>query len=906
MLKHARQIALIGAAVQACLSLSLTLPLEARYSGNSPQSRPSGLPAPAGVAANAKDKKAAFNAEGSGMLLAMSPTGKRVGVCPLKHTDVKAQVSGYVSHVTVKQTFHNPYDHKIEAVYTFPLSETAAVDDMLMKVGSRTIRGTIKKKEEAKQIYDEAKAHGNVASLLDQERPNIFTQSVANIEPGKEVEITIKYIDLLPYEDGKYTFNFPTVVGPRFIPGTPGSDKSGTGRIADTDRVSDASKITPPVAAKGTRAGHDISIYVDIDAGVGINNLKSELHEVNVNQAGGNRASVSLMNKSTIPNKDFVLSWDVAGDKLKSGYLTYRDPKLHDGSGYFTLMLLPPKRVTPDTVAPKEMVFLIDCSGSQSGAPLDKAKETLSYIVDHMNPNDTFQIIAFSDNQKLLFDKPQPFNEAMRQKAKKFINALDANGGTWMAEAITKLCSIQADEHRLRIVTFMTDGYVGNDMEIMGLVAKSREKARWFSFGTGNSVNRFLVDGIAKEGGGEAEYVLLNSKGEEAGKKFYQRISSPVLTDVKLSFNGVDVKEVFPKNVSDVWAQKPLYIKGRYLKPGAGTVTLTGYQAGQPYKQTMNLVFPEDSTANQGVASIWARAKVDRLMSEDWMGAQNGNPKKEIKDEIIATALDHHIMTNYTSFVAVEEKVVTKGGKAQTVAVPVEIPDGVDYERTLGQECDAMAPASTRAGGGGGAGGFANGALGGVAYGRSVKYKASRQANYLCATPAPLCCPPPPLAACSEGSSASQNGPVLMAKVAGKDYRKKAEPQKAALKEELSKKDSDKNEKSNSSKLNDNLSKLDAQLNKLDAHLNKLDAHLQGALAAGKNSAKKWDVRIILNLNGKPSSELMNLLKKAGLTDIKVVSEKGQTNLCLSGYVQTKDLRKLIALAQVTRVECFK
>ena len=634
------------------------------------------------VGADAKEEsKQAITGNGSGTLIAMMPGGKRLGQCPLKHTDVKASVAGYVTRVNVKQTFHNPYKNKIEAIYTFPLPENAAVDEMTMKIGSRIIKGNIKKKEEAKEIYEAARAAGHVASLLDQERPNIFTQSVANIEPGETVEIEIKYVDLLAYESGSYSFNFPTVVGPRFNPGTQTVGKTGRGRDEDTDQVPDASKITPQIAPKGERAGHDISISLDIDAGVPINAISSKLHEVQ-NKIQGNSAHIELVNKATIPNRDFVLSWSVAADKLQSGYLTHHDKQ----GGFFTLMLLPPKKVTVNEIAPKEMVFLVDTSGSQSGAPLDKAKETLNYILEHMNPNDTFQIIAFSDGQTFFAPKPQVASAEMKQRAKRFISALQANGGTWMGPAVEKVCALPNDEHRLRIVTFMTDGYVGNDMEILGMIHKYRDKSRWFPFGTGNSVNRFLIDGIAKEGGGEADYVLLNSPGNVVGKKFYDKISSPLLTDVKVEFNGLEVKEVFPKEISDVWAEKPLYIKGRYLKPGAGTITLTGYAGGKPYTQTLKVNFPENQSANEAIKPIWARAKVDRLMSEDWMGAQRGQNNKELKEEVVKTALDYHIMTQYTSFVAVEEKRVTKGGVMQTVDVPVELPDGVDREATLGEE----------------------------------------------------------------------------------------------------------------------------------------------------------------------------------------------------------------------------
>jgi Ca-activated chloride channel family protein len=662
--------------------------------------------------AEQQDKKVTFSGEeGSGTLLAMMGA-KHLGQCPLKHTDVKASVSGYVARVSVKQVFENKFDKKIEAIYTFPLPENAAVDEMTMRIGERVIKGKIKKRDEAREIYEQAKAAGHVASLLDQERPNIFTQSVANIEPGAKVEIEIKYVDTLPYEEGAYTFNFPTVVGPRFIPGNP-VGQSGRGRLPDTDLVPDASRITPKVAAKGERAGHDISISLDIDAGVPIHSIASQLHEVKSNQQG-THAHVELANKETIPNKDFVLKWEVAGEKIQSGCLTHRDDK----SGFFSLMLMPPKKVQPEEVSPKEMVFLVDCSGSQNGAPLEKAKETLSYIVDHMNSNDTFQVVAFSSGQKEFSERPQIASPEMKRKAKDFISHLYANGGTWMAPAVEKVCSMPNDDHRLRIVTFMTDGYVGNDMEIMGMIKKYRGKSRWFSFGTGNSVNRFLIDGIAREGGGEADYVLLNSPGETVGKKFYDRISTPLLTDVKVDYHDLEVKDIYPHELADVWAQKPLYIKGRYLKPGAGTITLTGYAGGKPYKQDLKVVFPEKQTANEVIKPMWARAKVDRLMSEDWYGAQQGKINKELQDEIVKTALDYHIMTQYTSFVAVEEKRVTKSAESHTVDVPVEMPDGVSREETLSDErpivhdyrsmpSAGMNKTLQAYGGGGGAGGMA-------------------------------------------------------------------------------------------------------------------------------------------------------------------------------------------------------
>ncbi len=659
-----------------------------------------------------------FVGSGSGQLIAMAGPGKKSVVFPLKHTDVTAEVAGYVARVTVKQIFENPSSNKIEAVYTFPLSDSAAVDKMEMKVGKRTIYGTIKKREEARQIYDNARNNGHVAALLDQERTNIFTQSVANIEPGAKVEIILKYVDLLPYEAGKYTFAFPTVVGPRFMPGNETKRvDAGTGRVHDTSKVPDASRISPVVAEE--RAGQDLSINVHInEGGLPLSDISSKLHEVDIKNADFHQADVVLKSKNTIPNRDFVLSWAVAADTVHSGYLTHHDPGAK--RGFFTLMMMPPKRTTPAQVAPKEMIFLVDCSGSQSGPPLEKAKEALLYILDHMNANDTFQVVSFSDSLKLSSEKPLKATSEMKEKARKFVQALQADGGTWMAPAVEKVCATPADAHRLRIVTFMTDGYVGNDYEVLGMVRKLRGNSRWFPFGTGDSVNRTLIDGIAREGGGEPEYVLLNTSGSEIGKKFYNRISSPVLTDISLNWHGLPVKEVFPHGISDVWAERPLYICGTYTKGGEGTVTISGYSGGKPYKQDLHVVLPETQAANDVLAPIWARQKVDRLMSEDWFGAQTGKPNKELKNEIIDVALENHIMTQYTSFVAVEDKAVTKAGPATKINVPVDIPLGVSRANTVSAGLVPPPPSTT---------------VSGRVASHAAWYKASRQIQIVDAQP---------------------------------------------------------------------------------------------------------------------------------------------------------------------------
>src|SRR5215217_4893476 len=326
----------------------------------------------------------------SGSLVVIDAEGKPKSLCPLKHTDVKAEISGFISRVVVTQQFENPFKEKIEAVYTFPLPQNAAVDDMTMMVGDRTVRGKILQREEALKVYEEAKEAGQVASLLDQERPNIFTQSVANILPGEQVKITISYVETLSYVNGAYEFVFPMVVGPRYIPGAAKQESQGKGFAPDTAQVPDASRITPTAAPAGVRSGHDVSLEVAIDAGMIIDNIDSKTHPTDVQRPDSHSARLRLKNEETIPNRDFILRYDVAGQAIQDAILTHRCDK----GGFFTLIMQPPDRVTAQDVTPKELVFVLDTSGSMSGFPIEKAKETMKLALDSLYLSDTFNLIT--------------------------------------------------------------------------------------------------------------------------------------------------------------------------------------------------------------------------------------------------------------------------------------------------------------------------------------------------------------------------------------------------------------------------------------------------------------------------------------------------------------------------------
>ena len=489
--------------------------------------------------------------------------------CPLKHTDVKADVSGFIARVKVTQTFANPYEDTIEAVYVFPLPENAAVNDMTMKIGDRTIRGLIKKREEAREIYQQARAAGQVAGLLEQERPNIFTQSVANITPGAEILIEIHYVQDLKYDHGTYEFTFPMVVGPRYIPGTP-VGRTGGGWAPDTDRVPDASRITPPVLKPGERTGHDISLSVDLNAGVPIQDLRCRSHEVEMQRTGDRRATVSLKPFDTIPNKDFMLAWDVAGERPEMALLTHREG---DSGGFFSLMIQPKAEFEAGEIAPRELIFVVDCSGSMRGEPIAAAKQAMRRVITHMQPNDTFRVIRFSEAASQLSQEPLANTTDNIKRGLVYIEQMEGSGGTQMIEGIKAALDYPADPERMRIVCFMTDGYIGNETEILAAIEEKLGGARLFSFGVGTSVNRYLLENMAEVGRGTVEYMRPGEDSSGVIDRFYERIDRPFLVDLDIDWGDLQVADIYPRRIPDLFAAQPVILHGRYTEPGSGPIS---------------------------------------------------------------------------------------------------------------------------------------------------------------------------------------------------------------------------------------------------------------------------------------------------------------------------------------------
>ncbi|HEV7796561.1 MAG TPA: VIT and VWA domain-containing protein [Pyrinomonadaceae bacterium] len=615
-----------------------------------------------------------------GSLQVLDETGRPNGLCPLKHTDVRAEISGFLSRVQVIQEFENPFKEKIEAVYTFPLPASAAVDDMTMVVGDRTVRGKILRREEAQAVYDAAKSGGQVASLLNQERPNIFTQSVANILPGEKIRITISYVETLKYEAGSYEFSFPMVVGPRYMPGE-ATGRNGSGFSPDTTQVLDASSISPKPADAGMRAGHDVSLDIMLDAGLPIDGIKGKSHEVEIERLNAHSAHVRLKSNSTIPNQDFILSYDVAGKNIQDALLTHRSSR----GGYFTLILQPPERITVSEVTPKELVFVLDTSGSMQGFPIEKAKETMKLALDGLYPADTFNLITFAGDTRIMFPHPVAATPANLKKAKEFLSATEGAGGTEMMKAIKASLDPSDSEDHMRIVCFMTDGYVGNEMAIISEV-QQHPNARVFAFGIGSSVNRFLLDKMSEAGRGEVEYVALNDDGSAAARRFHERVRNPLLTDISVDWSGLPVADVYPERIPDLFGAKPVILSGRYTGAGRGVIRLKGKMAGREFVREIAVEFPESDSQHDVLASLWARSRVDDLMGQDYAGAQRGAMKPELKAAITNLALEYRLMTQFTSFVAVEEMIVTDGGQPRRIDVPVEVPEGVNRATAYGEE----------------------------------------------------------------------------------------------------------------------------------------------------------------------------------------------------------------------------
>jgi len=621
----------------------------------------------------------------SGALKARKADGQMLGEFPLKHTEVSTEISATIAKTIVEQQYTNPYKEAIEAVYVFPLPAMAAVNDFVMEIGDHRIVGIVRPREEAERIYQEAKERGQTASLLTQERPNLFTQNVANIEPGGKVQIKITYFETLEYEKGYYEYVFPMVVGPRYIPGNTQplrqSRQPGGGTSAPTDQVPDADRITPPVLKPGQRSGHDIGVTIHLDAGLPIRDLQCDTHRMSIQKRGDSQRILELEQSDSIPNRDLVLRWTVAGSETQMGLLTHRE----NNDGFFTLLMQPPLDPSDNQVTPREITFILDVSGSMQGIPIEMSKEIVRRTLDRLRSEDIFNIFIFASGNGQLWNSPQPGTASNIAAAKNFLQSLHGSGGTEMLAGLQRALSAAHDPKYLQMYTFLTDGYVGNEDQILSVVKDQRGDARFFAFGIGSSVNRYLIDGIGKYGEGTSQVVLPRDRefALRATDQFFESIDSPVFVDIEIDWNGLPVREVYPKKIKDLFAGQTIAIIGRFQRPVSGNAYVKARVGSRNVRYEVKMNLPKKQSAHSALAPIWARHKIEELSGA--MLSSRNDVKADLAQQITDLGVKHRLVTQYTSFVAVDESRITGNGNPLRVLQPVELPEHVSYEGNFGE-----------------------------------------------------------------------------------------------------------------------------------------------------------------------------------------------------------------------------
>ncbi|MCP4896544.1 MAG: marine proteobacterial sortase target protein [bacterium] len=609
---------------------------------------------------------------GRGSLLFRTNTPGRFHPAPTQATEVEITVRGFVSEAIVRQRFHNPGNEWLEGVYVFPLPPKAAVHDMRLEIGETIIVGEIHERVAAKKAYQKAKRQGKKASLIEQERPNIFTTSVANIGPGEEVVVHIEYQQTLAFDSGRYELRFPMVVGPRYIPGPATARSGGTGRLPDTDQVPDASRITPPVLHPAQGKINPVKLTVRLDAGFPLDRLTCPSHAASISRTPTGMHRITL--EDVPADRDFVLEWTPAlGREPKAAVFTEKV-----GAEVFALaMVMPPSDAVLDTVRlPRETVFVIDTSGSMGGASIIQARDALNFALDQLQPEDYFNIIEFNSRHRALFRSGQPAMPAALEEARHWVNRLNADGGTEMMGALRTALADTLDQTPLRQIIFITDGCVGNEDALFSAIHKDLGRSRLFTIGIGSAPNSHFMERAASFGRGSFTHIGSPTEVTRRMQELFEKIENPVLADLELRWPD-PAAETWPQRVPDLYAGEPVVVAAR-LAVSDGDLVVSGQRADRPWQVEVPLEIGE---ARAGVNRLWARRKIADLMDRGTRGVA----ENEIRSQVIEVALAHHLVSKYTSLVAVDvtptrpEQVNLKTG-----AVPTNLPAGWQYSKVIG------------------------------------------------------------------------------------------------------------------------------------------------------------------------------------------------------------------------------
>ena len=622
------------------LSLALGAPLPATSCAEPGESLNTGIVSTMGI-----------NDVTEGTLMFRTDQAGRYTPAPVLKTDVQIAVTGTIARATVRQEFTNPSKKKgdwLEGVYVFPLPETAAVDHLRIKIGERIIEGRIKERAEAKQLYDQAKREGKRTGLVEQERPNLFTTSVANIGPGEHVTVELEYQDTVRYENEEFQLRFPMAVGPRYIPGVPvvveGQDPRGSGTSPDTDRVPDASRITPPIHPPEDGAINPLSLSLSLNPGFPLAKVESPFHPIITIQDQGGGYQIGLREDAVPADRDFQLIWHPA-PRTEPMATVFTEQK--DGATYALLMLVPPTQHHEKAArVPRDITFIIDRSGSMAGASIEQAKGSLAAALARLTTQDRFNIIQFNHTVRSLFSIPQPVTTTAMQQAIRYTEQLTADGGTEILPALRQALKSPQDSARLQQIILITDGQVGNEEELFELLHQRVGSRRLFTIGIGSTPNSHLMRKAAETGRGTFTYIGNVNEVKDKLDGLFKKLEHPVLNDITIDAAGWSGLEQFPATITDLYEGEPIVLA---LK--ADSLPSQSVLRGQIGRAAWSLPISfNDAPTHGGLSVYWARKKIAALMDETY----KGGAQEAIRKAVLDVALTHHLVSQYTSLVAVD------------------------------------------------------------------------------------------------------------------------------------------------------------------------------------------------------------------------------------------------------------
>ena len=579
---------------------------------------------------------------------------------PLKSSTADVVIDGPIARVTVTQHYSNAGSRPINARYVFPGSTHAAVQGLSMKIGERSVKATIKEKEEAAKIFEAAKQAGKHAALLDQKRPNVFMMNVANIMPGDDVELTLQYSELLVPDQGVYEMVYPTVVGPRYG-GDPVQAAPDTEWVANPyakDRVDDSN----PAQIK-------TDIHVSIASPIPLSELRSVQHKITTDWQDDKAAAIHLDPSETQPgNRDFILRFRLQGEQINSGLMTYT----WNGENYFLMMAQPPKRVSAEQVMRREYQFVVDVSGSMHGFPLDTARKVMSELLTSLKPHESFNILFFSGGSQMLSPTPLAATPENLQRAMNMMQTFQGGGGTELLPALQTAFAMPRTPDTARSIVVVTDGYVDVERQAYDLIKQNLNSTNLFAFGIGTAVNRYLIENMAKAGDGEPFVITSASESPGIGERFRRYVDSPVLSNIKLQGEGVELYDTEPSAIPVMLAERPIVIFGKYRNAQpAAALEMTGTSASGTYRASMPLAGLGSQNQAELLPVLWARQRLMRISD------QQGTEVDNHRDEITQLGLRYSLLTRYTSFVAVDEEPVNPSGEADEIQQALPLPQGV-------------------------------------------------------------------------------------------------------------------------------------------------------------------------------------------------------------------------------------